>query len=139
MEITWYGHACFRLVARGIAVVTDPYGPDLGHRLSRMNAAIVTVSHSHEGHAYVRAVRGSPYVISGPGEYEIGGVFVFGISTFHDAKKGSEHGKNTAYLIEIDGLTVCHRGDLGHGLGRLPCGVGAGLCRGDARGGAGGR
>ena len=114
MDIVWYGQACFRLRGRGCSVVTDPYPPELGYTLPRLTATIVTVSHEHQDHNYVKAVRGDPYVIAGPGEYEVGGIFVFGISTFHDAKMGQEHGKNTAYLIELEDLTVCHLGDLGH-------------------------
>jgi len=114
VEITWYGQACFRLRDRGWAVVTDPYGPGIGLELPRMTATIVTVSHEHEDHSYVKAVRGGPYVISGPGEYEIGGVFVIGIPTYHDDQGGKERGRNTAYLIEYEDLVVCHLGDLGH-------------------------
>ncbi|MFH1084302.1 MAG: MBL fold metallo-hydrolase [Chloroflexota bacterium] len=114
MEITWYGHACFRIGERGRYAVADPYGPEAGPELPRLSATLVTVSHAHANHNYVRALRGSPYVIAGPGEYEVGGVFVIGIGTFHDGKQGQEHGKNTAYLIEIDDIVVCHLGDLGH-------------------------
>jgi len=116
VEITWYGQACFRLRSRGLAVVTDPYSPEIGLKLPRLTATIVTVSHQHGDHNYVDAVKGSPLIISGPGEYEIEGIFVIGVSTYHDAKQGQERGKNTAYLIEFEGLTICHLGDLGHVL-----------------------
>ena len=116
MEITWYGHACFRIRDRGRSVVTDPYPPELGRQLPRLTTSIVTVSHDHPDHSHAKGLRGSPYVISGPGEYEVGGVFVFGIPTFHDDRKGKEHGKNTAYLIEFNDMKVCHLGDLGHVL-----------------------
>ncbi|MHB0856184.1 MAG: MBL fold metallo-hydrolase [Anaerolineae bacterium] len=116
MEITWYGQACFRLKGRGQSVVTDPYGPDLSLKLPRLTASVVTVSHPHDDHNYVQAVKGQTYVITGPGEYEVDGIFVIGISTFHDAKQGQEYGRNTAYLIEFEDLTVCHLGDLGHPL-----------------------
>jgi len=116
VEITWYGQACFRLRSRGLAVVTDPYSPEIGLKLPRLTATIVTVSHQHGDHNYVDAVKGSPFIISGPGEYEIEGIFVIGVSTYHDAKQGQERGKNTAYLIEFEGLTICHLGDLGHVL-----------------------
>jgi len=76
----------------------------------------VTVSHEHDDHNYVDAVKGPPFLISGPGEYEIEGIFVIGVGTYHDAKQGQERGKNTAYLIEFEGLTICHLGDLGHVL-----------------------
>jgi L-ascorbate metabolism protein UlaG (beta-lactamase superfamily) len=95
-------------------VVTDPYCPELGRELPRMSASIVTISHDHPNHCYAKGFRGTPYVVNGPGEYEVGGVFVFGVATYHDAKNGRERGKNTAYLIQFEDLTVCHLGDLGH-------------------------
>jgi len=116
MEIMWYGQACFRLRSRGLAVVTDPYSPEIGLKLPRLTATIVTVSHQHEDHNYIGAIKGPPFIISGPGEYEIEGIFVIGVGTYHDAKQGQERGKNTAYLIEFEGLTICHLGDLGHVL-----------------------
>lgn len=116
MEITWYGQSCFRLRGRGLSVVTDPYGPSTGLKLPRLTSTIVTVSHDHEDHNNVDAVKGSPFVIRGPGEYEIEGIFVIGVSTWHDDKQGRELGRNTAYLIEFEDLTICHLGDLGHVL-----------------------
>jgi len=116
VEITWYGQACFRLRSRGLSVVTDPYSPAIGLKLPRLTAAVVTVSHGHDDHNYVDAVKGPPFLISSPGEYEIEGIFVIGVGTYHDAKQGQERGKNTAYLIEFEGLTICHLGDLGHVL-----------------------
>ncbi len=74
----------------------------------------MTLSHEHPEHSYTKAVTGSPRVINGPGEYEIGGIFVSGIATYHDQQNGSSHGKNNAYVMSIDGLSVCHLGDLGH-------------------------
>jgi L-ascorbate metabolism protein UlaG (beta-lactamase superfamily) len=114
MEITWYGHACFRLRDRGATVVTDPYDQSIGYTLPRVRADIVTVSHHHADHNYVSGVKGGPKVVDGPGEYEIQGVFITGIATFHDRKKGTQRGRNTVFLFEFDGLTICHLGDLGH-------------------------
>jgi len=114
MEITWYGHACFRLRDRSATVVTDPYDQSIGYTLPRVRADIVTVSHHHADHNYVSGVKGGPKVVDGPGEYEIQGVFVTGIATFHDRKKGAQRGRNTVFLFEFDGLTICHLGDLGH-------------------------
>jgi L-ascorbate metabolism protein UlaG (beta-lactamase superfamily) len=114
MEITWYGQSCFRLRDRLATAVTDPYGKDIGYSLPRVRADIVTVSHDHSDHNYVKGVRGDPKVLSGPGEYEVSGVFVTGISTFHDRKKGGSRGRNTVFLFDFEGLTVCHLGDLGH-------------------------
>ncbi|MDY7040917.1 MAG: MBL fold metallo-hydrolase [Chloroflexota bacterium] len=114
MDITWYGHSCFRLRDRNVTIVTDPYGPGIGYTLPKLRADIVTVSHTHADHSFVSGVKGNPRVLSVPGEYEIAGVFITGIPTYHDKKKGAERGKNTAFLLEFDGLSVCHLGDLGH-------------------------
>jgi L-ascorbate metabolism protein UlaG (beta-lactamase superfamily) len=116
MEINWLGHSCFRIRGSQAAVVTDPYAPDLGYSLGKPKARIVTVSHPHPGHSYVEGVGGEPKVLSGPGEYEISGILIIGMATFHDAEGGSQRGKNTVYLMEIDEVTVCHLGDLGHML-----------------------
>ena len=115
MDVTWLGHGCFRLRGRSAAVVTDPYPPAIGLKLSRLDADLVTVSHEHENHNYTQVVRDA-YEIRGPGEYEVAGVSVIGVPTFHDAEKGAKHGRNTVYLIEIDDVRICHLGDLGHAL-----------------------
>jgi L-ascorbate metabolism protein UlaG (beta-lactamase superfamily) len=115
LDVTWLGHGCFRLRGRSAAVVTDPYPPAIGLKLSRLDADLVTVSHEHENHNYTQVVRDA-YEIRGPGEYEVAGVSVIGVPTYHDAEKGAKHGRNTVYLIEIDDVRVCHLGDLGHKL-----------------------
>ena len=116
MDVTWLGHGCFRLRGRSAAVVTDPYPPAIGLKLGRMDAELVTVSHDHENHSYTQVVRDGAYEIHGPGEYEVSGVSVIGVPTYHDTEKGAKHGRNTVYLIEIDEVRVCHLGDLGHKL-----------------------
>jgi L-ascorbate metabolism protein UlaG (beta-lactamase superfamily) len=116
LDVTWLGHACFRLRGRGAAVVTDPYPPAVGLKLGRMDAEVVTVSHEHENHSYTQLVRDGAYEIHGPGEYEVAGVSVVGVPTYHDSEKGARHGRNTVYLIEIDDVRICHLGDLGHKL-----------------------
>jgi L-ascorbate metabolism protein UlaG (beta-lactamase superfamily) len=115
LDVTWLGHGCFRLRGRGAAVVTDPYPPSIGLKLQRLDADLVTVSHEHDNHNYTQVMRDA-YEIRGPGEYEVAGVSVIGVPTFHDAEKGAKHGRNTVYLIEIDDVRVCHLGDLGHRL-----------------------
>lgn len=114
MEITWYGQSCFRLRDRLATVITDPYDKGIGYTLPRVRADIVTVSHDHPDHNYVKGIKGQPKIIVGPGEYEVRGVFITGIPTFHDRKKGASRGRNTVFLFDFDGLTVCHLGDLGH-------------------------
>jgi L-ascorbate metabolism protein UlaG (beta-lactamase superfamily) len=116
MEITWLGHSCFRIKEKGVVLITDPYDSTIGYSLGRPKANIVTSSHSHPGHSFVAGIGGEPRVVRGPGEYEIADVFITGIRTFHDAEKGKNWGKNTVYLIEMDEITVCHLGDLGHTL-----------------------
>jgi L-ascorbate metabolism protein UlaG (beta-lactamase superfamily) len=109
MEISLLGHDCFRVRGRDVTLVTDPFGAELG-------ALPVTISHDHPGHNYVEGVGGNPRALRGPGEYEIKGVLINGVASFHDNSNGKERGRNTVYVIEIDDLTVCHLGDLGHVL-----------------------
>jgi L-ascorbate metabolism protein UlaG (beta-lactamase superfamily) len=116
MDITWLGHSCFKIKGKTAIVVTDPYSPDLGYSLGKPTARIVTVSHQHPGHSYVKGVGGEPKLVTGPGEYEISGVLIIGISTFHDEEKGEKRGKNAVYVMEVDEVAVCHLGDLGHVL-----------------------
>ncbi len=114
MEITWLGHSCFSIKGKEATLVTDPFDETLGYPLRNPTADIVTISHNHPHHSFVAAVEGQPKVISGPGEYEIAEVFIYGIRTWHDAEGGKIQGQNTVYLIEIDELRICHLGDLGH-------------------------
>ena len=116
MDISWLGHSCFRIRGKQATVITDPYSPTLGYSLGKPTARIVTVSHQHPGHSYTQGIGGEPRPVTGPGEYEISGVLIIGINTFHDAEGGIKRGKNTVYLIEVDEIAICHLGDLGHVL-----------------------
>ncbi len=116
MDISWLGHSCFKIRGSHATVITDPYLPSLGYSLGKPTARIVTVSHQHPGHSYVQGIGGEPRLVTGPGEYEISGVLIIGIATFHDEEKGRKRGKNTIYLMEVDEVSVCHLGDLGHTL-----------------------
>jgi L-ascorbate metabolism protein UlaG (beta-lactamase superfamily) len=116
LDITWLGHACFRLRGRDATLITDPYGRTLGLTLGRQNAEVVTVSHDSPNHSAVEAIGGQPRMVRGPGEYEIGGIMVTGVSTPGERSGGGTWGRNTAYAIEIDDLVVCHLGDLGKTL-----------------------
>ncbi len=116
-EFRWFGHNCFRIKAREATVLTDPVGKNTGYAMARQTADIVTLSHDHPGHSNLSAVKPEFEVISGPGEYELHDIFVTGIRTYHDAASGSELGYNTVYLIEVEGMIICHLGDLGHPLG----------------------
>jgi len=121
MEITWYGHSCFRLTERNYAtVVTDPFdSKTIGYDSLKLRSDIVTVSHDAPGHNNTEAVKGSSHVIDGPGEFEIGGVFVTGVQTDGSGsgkKKARKDGevslRNTIYVFDYDGITVAHLGDL---------------------------
>lgn len=114
MEITWYGHSCFRLTEKKMAtVVTDPFDAEsVGYEPLKLKADIVTVSHDAAGHNYLQAVKGYSRAITGPGEFEIGGVFITGVQTDGHGKKASEQPRNTLYVFDYDGLTVAHMGNL---------------------------
>ena len=115
MEITWYGQTCFRLSERGLAtVVTDPFPPETGLTYPRPRAHIVTVSYDDPQCRYTSGVRGPFKLLDSPGEYEIGDVFVTGIATFADSKRGASRGLNTVFTFNYSGLNVCHLGKLGH-------------------------
>lgn len=121
MTITYHGHSTFKLKGKRGTVVTDPYNKSVGFELPTMSADIVTVSHEHDDHNNADAVRGTsrrdqPFVIRKPGEYEVGGISVFGVGAYHDSHKGEERGASTIYTILLDELRVCHLGDLGHEL-----------------------
>jgi len=114
MDITYFGHASFRIRGREATIVTDPFAPSFGINMGRPSASIVTVSHPHPHHAHVEAVGGEHRVVSGPGEYEIADVLISGVETYHNGHR--QHADplplNTAYVIDIDELRVCHLGDL---------------------------
>jgi len=114
MEITWFGHSCFRLTERSLAtVVTDPFDSEaVGYEPLKLKADIVTVSHDAPGHNLTNAVKGTSHVIDGPGEFEIGGVFITGVQTDGAGKKGAERPRNTLYVFDYMGITVAHLGDL---------------------------
>ncbi len=120
MEITWYGHSCFRLTERNYAtVVTDPFdNKSIGYDALKLKSDIVTVSHNAPGHSNTDAVKGASHVIDGPGEFEIGGVFVTGVQTDGSGsrkkarKENEAPSRNTIYVFDYDGITVAHLGDL---------------------------
>jgi len=117
MEIKYLGHSAFYIKSKNARVVFDPFDPSMvGLPLKKMEADVVCVSHDHNDHNFVDGVEGNPYVISGPGEYEVKGVKVTGIPSFHDDAGGKDRGRNSIYLVEVEDVFVCHLGDLGHKL-----------------------
>lgn len=122
MDISYLGHAAFKLKGKEAVVVTDPFEKKaVGFAMPQVSADLITVSHGHEDHNAIKQVTGTsrraePYVITAPGEYEVNGVGVFGWGSFHDDVLGAERGKNTIFSIMIDGVRIVHLGDLGTSL-----------------------
>lgn len=112
MELSWIGHSCFRMRGRDLTVITDPVPASLGYGTTRLQADLVTISHSEANHRALDAIGGEPRVLEGPGEYEIGGALIVGVATPRPAGQPRTAPRNTAYLIELDDITVCHLGDL---------------------------
>ncbi len=119
MKIKWLGHASFLVTSdTGIKIITDPYttSPNLTYDEIKESADIVTVSHEHGDHSNVAAVRGNPKVVRGVATVEIKGIRFSATSTYHDNTEGKQRGTNTIFCFEVDGINVCHFGDLGHQL-----------------------
>lgn len=118
MIINWFGQSCFKIQGDKSTIITDPFTYEYGLKSPRFIGDIVTISHDHGDHNNYQAVKGAdnsdPFVIQGPGEYEVKQTFIYGVPSFHDDTKGSERGRNTIYRIEIDGISIGHLGDLGH-------------------------
>jgi L-ascorbate metabolism protein UlaG (beta-lactamase superfamily) len=116
VDLSWLGHACFRLRGRDVTILTDPYDSEgLGYPPLTMRADVVTISNSHPHHAGLSAIEGRPKVLRGPGEYEIGGALIWGVRTADVPTDGAASGspaRNTAFVIQLEELTVCHLGDL---------------------------
>ncbi len=113
MEISWYGHSCFRFTERGKAtIITDPFDESIGLALPKLKADVTTVSHDAPGHNNVGNVKSLQRVIDGPGEYEIGGVFIIG-AAMHNVQAEPPK-RNVAFMFDYDGLNIVHLGDLDH-------------------------
>jgi len=118
MKITWHGQSCFRLLVKSnigdkITILVDPFDKETGLTPPRGSADIVLITHHHHDHDNLQTVNGTPFVIEGPGEYDVRGVFIRGVYSYHDNNKGAERGINTIYVIEAEEMKVCHLGDLG--------------------------
>lgn len=117
-KIYWAGQSCFEISVSNSRdhqanIVIDPYNEEIGLKLPNLSADILLVTHDHKDHNNVKDVKGEYFLVNGPGEYEVKGVFVQGIPSFHDGQNGKEKGQNTIYTIEAEGMKFCHLGDLG--------------------------
>ena len=123
MQIIWKGQSCFQVIAQNgkngqVFLVIDPFNEQLGLKVPKLEADVLLVTHSHYDHNNKEAVFSpqsgqTPFFIDGPGEYDVKGVFIQGIHSWHDEKEGKERGENTIYTIDIEDLKLCHLGDLG--------------------------
>ena len=122
MKVKWLGHSCFLISSSaGVRIVTDPYesrgfNGSLGYKPVRENADIVTVSHEHSDHNYVKGIPGAPEIIRKTGHHEVRGIEIDGVLTCHDKTDGRQRGLNTVFCLDVNGVRICHLGDLGHGL-----------------------
>ena len=113
MEITWYGRACFRLKGKDATVITDPCPPSTGFVAGKHDVELLTISHAHPDHSYTRSISAG-MTLTRPGEYEFSDLLITGIRTYHDGEAGGSRGENMVFAVEIDGVHICHLGDLGH-------------------------
>lgn len=114
MKITWLGHSSFKLEeSTGTTVVTDPYHPYVGYEMPEVTADIVTVSHGHKDHNHLEAVKGNPEVLNHAGAYDISGVHILARRTYHDSKNGAARGENLVFKFRMDGVDICHMGNIG--------------------------
>jgi len=117
MKIKWFGQSCFLITAEnGKKILTDPFKNMLGYKLPEIEANIVSTSHNHSDHNNIGAVKSSFIHINELGAFTKNDIAIKGVATFHDKASGAKRGKNTVYNFTIDGIHLCHLGDLGHVL-----------------------
>lgn len=117
MRIKWLGHSCFKMSTKnGIRVVTDPFDDNVGYKLPTVETDIVTMSHGHYDHNFVDCVKGNFEIVNKVGNFYVKNIPITGVHTFHDEEDGQKRGDNIIYIFEMDGVRVCHLGDLGHVL-----------------------
>ncbi len=114
MKIKYLGHSCFLLTeSTGTAVVCDPYDGSIGYSMPPVKADAVTISHHHYDHDCIKCVGGNPVVLDKEQGYELPGVVINAVKSYHDNSMGAERGENVIFKFRMDGLDVCHLGDLG--------------------------
>ncbi|MCY6484985.1 MBL fold metallo-hydrolase [Clostridium aestuarii] len=117
MEITWLGHASFLIEdSKGRKILTDPYDNSIGYKIFEGKADVVTISHHHFDHDYIKNIKGNPEILDKVGLFYACDIPIEGIPSYHDHSKGTKRGENIIFVLEIDGYKICHLGDLGHEL-----------------------
>jgi len=123
MRLSFFGHAAFYIESlKGTRLITDPYEPEykgmIHYRPICNEADVVTISHDHGDHNYVEGLPGNPQVVRGVGSWRIDDLELHGIASFHDSDGGTVRGVNTIFVLNVDGIRICHLGDLGHLLSK---------------------
>lgn len=118
MQIIWKGQSCFQISLQPeknnqVRIIIDPFDETLGLKLPSMEADILLITHHHRDHDNSKAIKGNPFLVDGPGEYEIKKIYIQGIFSFHDDSQGRQRGNNTIYTIETEEVKLCHLGDIG--------------------------
>lgn len=114
MKIEYLGHSCFRLTeSTGTSVVCDPYDNSIGYVMPEVAADAVTVSHRHYDHDNTGAVGGNPVIIDSECNYDLHGIGISAVKSFHDGQRGKSRGENLIFKFRMDGIDICHMGDLG--------------------------
>ena len=118
MRISWHGQSLFEIITKPqqnseVRIVIDPFDKSLGLTVPKLEADILLVTHQHYDHSNIGAVAGNPFLIEGPGEYEVKGIYIKGISAFHDKVSGKERGRVVIFTIESEDIKICHLSDIG--------------------------
>ncbi len=118
MNIIWHGQSCFQIITQveknsQETILIDPFSEEVGLNLPKTKPSIVLISHNHSDHNNIKKVEGEPFIIDTPGEYEIKGINIYGIPSFHDEEEGKKRGNNTIYIVETEEIKLCHLGDFG--------------------------
>ena len=114
MKVEYLGHSCFKLTASsGVSVICDPYSGDIGYSMPKVEADAVTISHHHFDHDCINSIANNPVIFDKEGSFELRGVQINSIKSFHDDAQGKKRGENLIFKFLMDGITVCHLGDLG--------------------------
>jgi L-ascorbate metabolism protein UlaG (beta-lactamase superfamily) len=117
MRIKWLGHSCFKITCKtGVRIVTDPFDDNVGYKLPSVETDIVTVSHGHYDHNFTDCLSGDYEVVNKVGNFYVKDIPITGVHTFHDDVNGEKRGNNIVYVFEMDGMRLCHLGDIGHVL-----------------------
>ncbi|MCR4284178.1 MAG: MBL fold metallo-hydrolase [Parcubacteria group bacterium] len=116
MIITYYGSSCFKVQSGETVLVFDPPSKESKFKSPRFASNLVFVSHNHKDHngwENFTAGEKKAVVLRGPGEYESGGTHIKGVLTYHDSSFGKDRGMNTAYVVNLENMNICHLGDFG--------------------------